>query len=299
MKQQLIQGLPEFLRTDAFVYNGPSCTYQRLVTYTACKFKAAKDVVELAKGSSKESERGRRSSFGPRPATPRPRLPMMAMEGMAGRQEIDQGPSGQRDGRATSSEWAYEPATRRHLAGRSPEARGPLRCYVCWEAGHMAHQCPKLSAIQRDPVVKARDAFLNSTRGHKKVADEASYRAQRDVNRRTRIAVVQALVDGIDQSDEEEDARREALVTRAKPAGPPPSSGEAQWGVGPRLLPAPGIVYARLLRLHLRPPVALLYSAAGPLLMGRRSTIVGPSMRLRGPSLFFVRETLRLRRPSS
>lgn len=227
MKQQLIQGLPEFLRTDAFVYNEPSCTYQRLVTYTAGKFKAAKDVIELAKGSSKESDGGRRSSFGPRPATPRPRLPMMAMDAMEGRQEIDQGTSGRRDGRATSSEWAYEPATRRHLAARTPEARGPLRCYVCWEAGHMAHQCPKLSAVQRDQVVKARDAFLNSTRGHKKVADEASYRAQRDVNRRTRIAVVQALVDGIDQSDEEENARREAHVTRAKPAGPPPSSGEA------------------------------------------------------------------------
>lgn len=52
-KQQLIQGLPEFLPTDAFVYNVPACAYQNLETCMPGKLKAAKDVIKLAKGSSK------------------------------------------------------------------------------------------------------------------------------------------------------------------------------------------------------------------------------------------------------
>jgi len=35
MKQQLIQGLPEYLRTDAFVYNTAQRSYQQLSTYVA------------------------------------------------------------------------------------------------------------------------------------------------------------------------------------------------------------------------------------------------------------------------
>lgn len=226
MKQQLIQGLPEFLRTDAFVYNDPACTYQKLVTYTAGKFKAAKDVIELAKGSSKGEDGGRRTSFIPRPPTPRPRLPAMAIGEVKATEGTDKTANHQADDKATPSPWAYEPATRRYLASRTQEGRGPLRCYVCWEAGHMAHQCPKLSEAQRENVIRARDAFLQSTRGHKKINDEAKYREQRDINRRTRIAVVQALCDGIEQSDEEEDVRRSAKSLRAMSAGPPPPSGE-------------------------------------------------------------------------
>lgn len=91
----------------------------------------------------------------------------------------------------------------------------------------MAHQCPQLSEAQRENVIRARDAFLQSTRGHKRINDEAKYREQRDINRRTRIAVVQALCDGIEHSDEEEDVRRSAKSLRAMSAGPPPPSGEA------------------------------------------------------------------------
>lgn len=142
-------------------------------------------------------------------------------------EEIDKTAHHQADDKAIPSPWAYEPATRRYLASQTQEGRGPLRCFVCWEAGHMAHQCPKLSEAQRENVIKARDAFLQSTQGHKKINDEAKYREQRDINRRTRIAVVQALCDGIEQSNEEEDVRRSAKSLRTPSGGPPPSSGEA------------------------------------------------------------------------
>ncbi|GAB0497618.1 hypothetical protein MMPV_008953 [Pyropia vietnamensis] len=52
MKQQLIQGLPEYIRTDAFVFNTPSATYQQLATYTAGKVKAAQDVARLGQPTS-------------------------------------------------------------------------------------------------------------------------------------------------------------------------------------------------------------------------------------------------------
>lgn len=90
----------------------------------------------------------------------------------------------------------------------------------------MAQQGPNLQKAQQENVVKDRDAFLHSTRGHKKVFEEAKYQEQRDTNRRTRIAVVQALIGRIDRSDAEEDARRTAKMQRAKPAGVPLSSVE-------------------------------------------------------------------------
>lgn len=227
MKQQIIQGLPEHLRTDAFVYSDTVCTYQRLVTYSAGKFKAAKDVIELAKESSKGEDSGRRASVVPRPPTPRPRFPMMALGDAGATHSVDKAAASRPGEKATSSARAYEPATRRYLASRTQESRGPLCCYVCWEAVHMAHQCSKLTEAQWENVMKAGDAFLQSTRGHKKINDEAKNREQKDINRRTRIAVVRALCDGIEQLDDEEDVRRSAKSLRAIPAGPPQSSGEA------------------------------------------------------------------------
>lgn len=90
----------------------------------------------------------------------------------------------------------------------------------------MAHQCSMLSPAQRESVVRARDAFIQSTRGHKNILDEAKYREMRDINRRTRIAVVQALCDRIDWSDEEDEARETINTLRAKPTGDLPVSGK-------------------------------------------------------------------------
>lgn len=219
MKQQLIQGLPEFLRTDAFVYNQPACTYQQLVTYTAGKFKAAKDVLEWQKSTAKTEDVGHKGVIVTRPPTPRPRLPIMALVNPP----ASSGPPRSNPTHAATPEATKgTPWTARRTANR-----GPIYCYICWEAGHMAHQCPKLSAGQRDGVLKARDAFMNSTRGNRKASDGEVYREQREITRHTRIAVVQALCDGIDQSDDEEEARWWVGKTADKSAHPPPPSGEA------------------------------------------------------------------------
>ena len=67
IKQQLIQGLPEYLRTDAFVYNTAQRSYQQLSTYVAGKYRAAKDVMTLAnRVSPGESSRKGQTSTGPR-----------------------------------------------------------------------------------------------------------------------------------------------------------------------------------------------------------------------------------------
>jgi len=67
MKQQLIQGLPEYLRTDAFVYNLAQRSYQQLSSYGAGKYRAAKDVTALAsRGSPGGSSRKGQTSTGPR-----------------------------------------------------------------------------------------------------------------------------------------------------------------------------------------------------------------------------------------
>jgi len=67
MKQQLIQGLREHLRTDAFVYNSAQRSYQQSSTYVAGNYRAAKDVMALAsRGSSGGSSRKGQTSTGPR-----------------------------------------------------------------------------------------------------------------------------------------------------------------------------------------------------------------------------------------
>jgi len=67
MNQQLIQGRPQYLRTNAFVYNSAQRSYQQLSTYVAGKYRAAKDVMALAnRGSPGESSRKGQTSTGPR-----------------------------------------------------------------------------------------------------------------------------------------------------------------------------------------------------------------------------------------
>ena len=67
MKQRLIQGLPEYLRTDAFVYNSAQRSYQQLSTYVAGTYRAAKDVMALAsRGAPGGSSRKGQTSTGPR-----------------------------------------------------------------------------------------------------------------------------------------------------------------------------------------------------------------------------------------
>lgn len=79
IKQPHIQSLYEFIRTDAFIYKKPTCSYQQLVTYTAGKFKAAKDVIELANVDLKAEDVGRKEVIILRTLAPWPRLPLIAV----------------------------------------------------------------------------------------------------------------------------------------------------------------------------------------------------------------------------
>jgi len=63
MKQQLIQGLPAYIRTVAFVYNTPACSFQQLVTYKSGTHKTEEEVMTLARGGQGPSTPS--SSHGP------------------------------------------------------------------------------------------------------------------------------------------------------------------------------------------------------------------------------------------
>lgn len=208
MKQQLIQGLPEYLRTDAFVYNGPKRTYQQLVTFTAGKYKAARDVITMAQSagsSNKAPVTGpvrRPTDLNPKkvldpPAllTANPMAPPTILKGPLDK-EIEKTKAGQTQG--------FHSETPRLVGIRTMDSRRPYRCYLCWESGHMAHQCKTLSEAQRQAVTQARDMFLSATRGRSQTT-ETDANADRRFHRQVRVAMVQALCEGINKSDDEPD----------------------------------------------------------------------------------------------
>jgi len=84
MKQQLIQGLPAYIRTDAIVYNTPAFSFQQLVTYMSGKHKASEEFLTLARDgqgpSTPYSSRGpHRLSVTPRARSTRTDVPVMAL----------------------------------------------------------------------------------------------------------------------------------------------------------------------------------------------------------------------------
>jgi len=67
----------------------------------------------------------------------------------------------------------------------------------------MSCTCPILTDQQTTLVNKARECFLQATRSRGAGQDDKG-RATRTYNRQLRIAMVQALCDGIDKSNEED-----------------------------------------------------------------------------------------------
>jgi len=67
----------------------------------------------------------------------------------------------------------------------------------------MSYMCPILTDQQKARVNKARESFFQATRSRGAGQDDKG-RATRTYNRQLRIAMVQALCDGIDRSDEED-----------------------------------------------------------------------------------------------
>jgi len=151
MKQQLIQDLPQCLRTDAFVYNTAQRSYQQLSTYVAGKYRAAKDVMALAnRGSPGRSSRKGQASTGPRGLSVNNLNSPWEKDDIATHDMVAVLPSG-------------TPGFR--TAGAAPNPRreaptGPPLCYMCWTRRHRVPHCKILTDKQRDLVKAARRAFL-------------------------------------------------------------------------------------------------------------------------------------------
>ena len=151
MKQQLIQGIPEYLRTDAFVYNSSERSYQELSTNVAGKDRAAKDTVALAiRGSPGGSSRNGQTSTGP--------------QGLSVNQLHT--PWGEDDTSTYDTVAVLPSGTSRFCtAGAAPYARreaptGPPLCFMCWMRGHRVPDCKILTHKQRELVKAARSTFL-------------------------------------------------------------------------------------------------------------------------------------------
>jgi len=154
MKQQLIQGLPEYLRTDAFVYNLAQRSYQKMLTYVAEKNRAANDVVALAsRGSPGGSSRKRQTLTGPRGLSVNQLHSPWEEDDTATNDTVTVLPSGTLGFRT---------------AGGAPYARreaptGPPLCLQYWTRGHRVPDCKILTDKQRDLVKAARSTFLRQS----------------------------------------------------------------------------------------------------------------------------------------
>jgi len=147
MKQELIQGLPAYIRTDAFVYNTPACSFQQLVTSTSGKHKAAEEVMNLARDgqgpSTPSSSRGpRRLLVTPRARPTRADFPVMAL----GETEppVAPPPPAANPGQAQPV-WGQQDNLPRMLTRRPEDPRRPRIRFLCGTPGHMSYTCPILT----------------------------------------------------------------------------------------------------------------------------------------------------------
>jgi len=148
MKQQLIQGLPDYLRTDAFVYNSVQRSYQNMVTYVAGKYRAAKDVMAL-------SQRGTPGTSNRRAFSP------AATRGNAG--SFLAIPPSDTEAEMVAALPPGSPGNRGGTASPYPRREGPTGpslCYMCWNRGHRVPDCSLLIDKQKDLVRSARIRFL-------------------------------------------------------------------------------------------------------------------------------------------
>ena len=151
MKQQLIQGLPEYLRTDAFVYNTAQRSYQQLSTNVAGKYRAAKDVMALAnRGSPGGSSRKGQTSTGPRG---------LSVNHLGSPWEEDDTETHDMVAVLQSGTPGFRTGGKAPYPRREATTSPPL-CYMCWTRGHWEPDCKILTDKQRDIVKAARNTFL-------------------------------------------------------------------------------------------------------------------------------------------
>ena len=156
MKQQLIQGLPEYLRTDALVYNTAHRSYQQLSTYVAGKYRAAKDVMTLAnRGAPGGSLRKGKTSTGPRDFSINHLNSPWEEDDTATHGMVAVLPSGTPGFRTVGT----APYSRREAP------TGPPLCDMCGKRGHRLPDCKILTDKQRDIGKDAQNTFLRRGNG--------------------------------------------------------------------------------------------------------------------------------------
>ncbi|GAB0497133.1 hypothetical protein MMPV_008456 [Pyropia vietnamensis] len=148
MKQQLIQGLPEYFRADAFVYNESHPSYQQLATYVGGKLRSAMDVEALARYSGGPSTR--RLVAGTSPRGPSSHTLALTVP-----PEEEDPPTLL----ATVADKEGSPGTN---PPRQETPQRPPLCYLCWTIGHRVAECRVLTEKLRELSRGARMTFLRN-----------------------------------------------------------------------------------------------------------------------------------------
>jgi len=165
MKKQLISGLPEYLRTDAFVYNTAQRSYQQFSTYVAGKYRANRDVIALAhRGSPGGSSRKGQTSTGPRSLSVSHLNYPWEEDDTDTHDVVAVLPSGTPGFRTVGA----APYPRREATTGLP------LCYMCWNRGHRVPDGKILTDKQRDIVKAARSTVLRRRNGGAGVAPDCT-----------------------------------------------------------------------------------------------------------------------------
>lgn len=206
--QQLTQGLPDFLRTDAHVYNDPKRAYQQLMTLAAGKYEAAKDMTHMAQDQA-SSSRSSTSGTSRRPIILKPwkapdPWPLQTMDSRCPTTVLQRPVDKDCNKIDPGKTYGFRAPASQFIGARTIDSCRPFCCYLCLDMGLMAHDCPTLIETQRKIILTARDNFHRATRGWSQ-STEVHPTAHREFQRTTRIALVQALRQGVNLSDDEAD----------------------------------------------------------------------------------------------
>jgi len=156
MKQELIEGLPEYLWTDAFVYNTAQRSYQKLSICVAGKYRAPKDVMAPAnRGSPGGSSRKGQTSTGPRGLSVNHLKSPWEEDDTDTHDMVAVLPSGTTGFRTVGA----APYPRREAT------MGPPLFFMCWTRRHRVPDCEILTDKQRDIVKAAQSTFLRQRTG--------------------------------------------------------------------------------------------------------------------------------------
>ncbi|GAB0490109.1 hypothetical protein MMPV_001341 [Pyropia vietnamensis] len=169
--------------------------YQQLATYTAGKVKAAQDVALVGQPSSS------RGAYSPGKG-PRRTDPLPASRTAVEREDVfvvrSEGSSSSNAPRPKPDRrtWTNARPSPPLEGGSSSRPRRAVRCFLCWEVGHTAHECQILTAAQREKATKARELFVEEMRQLRGTPREATSGQRSGPS--ARVLALQAIYDGME-----------------------------------------------------------------------------------------------------